>query len=473
MGLAELGSSRVPAREPVPDRSHSWSIASQAVTTASIESDRQPTRAAVTAAWPLLVGIGLLMLGAGLQGSLLGIRGALEGFGTTTVGIIMSSYYVGYLLGSVSVTRLVAGVGHIRVFAAFASIASSAVLLHALFLEPVGWVLFRAASGFCFAGLFIVAESWLNDSATNETRGSMLSLYMVVVSGGLALGQLLLNVAPVESFELFLITSVIVSLALVPTALSRRANPRLIEPVAVSLREVYRAAPLGVVGVALIGAASGAIYGMGVVYAQLVGLSLPMTSLFMLIAILTGAVLQWPIGVVSDRVDRRRVIAAAAGLAAIASVAGTFDPRDGVLLLTVGVVGAGSFPLYALLNAHTNDWIDAEQMVGAGSRLVLVSGLGAVAGPFVASLAMYRIGPEGFFWFLAAVHAAVAVYALWRLTRRSPAAEEDRSHFAVIPVNEPSMLTAALAPDAWDEDDQPVFATEELPVVTDRWGPSD
>lgn len=425
----------------------------------------QPNRAALTAAVPLFVGIGMLMLGAGLQSSLLGVRGSLEGFGTTTVGVIMSAYYVGYLVGSVSATRLVAGVGHIRVFAALASVASSAVLLHALFVEPVGWVVFRAASGFCFAGLYIVAESWLNDSATNETRGSMLSIYMVMVSGGLAAGQLLLNVAPIDGFELFLMVSVLVSLALVPTALSRRANPRLIEPVAVSLRDVYRAAPLGVVGVALVGAASGAIYGMGVVYAQLVGLSLGMTSLFMLTAILAGAIVQWPIGLLSDRIDRRRVIAAAAGLATVASGIGVLDPSGVVLLVTVGVVGAGSFPLYALLNAYTNDWIAAERMVGAGSRLVLVNGIGAVGGPVVASIAMYRIGAEGFFWFLAVVHAAIAAYALYRLTRRAAAPVADRSHFVVLPANEPSVITAALVPDAWDEQDHPVFATEETPVV--------
>lgn len=456
-----------PGPSTAPDRP--GSVASSQVTHVSTPQDLggPPGRSAIAEAWPLLVGIALLMLGAGLQGSLLGIRGAVEGFGTTTVGVIMSSYYVGYLLGSVVAIRLVAGVGHIRVFAAFASVASSAVLLHALFVEPIGWVVFRMASGFCFAGLFIVAESWLNDSATNETRGSMLSLYMVVVSGGLAAGQLLLNAAPVEGAELFLLTSVIVSLALVPTALSRRANPRLIEPVPISLREVFRIAPLGVVGVGLAGAASGAVFGMGVVYAQLVGLSLPMTSLFMLTTIVAGAALQWPIGRLSDRLDRRRVIAAAAGLAAVGAVLGTLDPTGVALLVTVGLVGAGSFPLYALLNAHTNDWIEAEYMVGAGSKLVLVSGLGAVVGPFAASLAMFGAGPEGFFWFLAVVHASIGVYALYRLTRRAPAAEEDRSHFAVIPANEPSVLTAALVPDAWDEEDHPVFATEEIPAVPD------
>jgi MFS family permease len=251
---------------------------------------------AVGSAWALLVGIALLMIGTGLQGSLLGLRASLEGFGTATTGVVMSSYYLGYLLGSTRAVQLVATVGHIRVFAAFASIASSSVLLHALFLEPVGWVVLRVASGFCMAGLFVVAESWLNDTATNETRGSLLSLYMVVVSGGMGVGQLLLNVSPADGFVLFIVTSVLMSLALVPAALSVRAAPRMLQPARVSLRAVFTAAPLGVVGVLFAGAASGALFGMGVIYAQLVGLTLGQTSAFMLVAILGGAVLQGPIG---------------------------------------------------------------------------------------------------------------------------------------------------------------------------------
>ena len=436
------------------------------IPTASTAENPPPSRLtalghATGAAWALLAGIALLMIGTGLQGSLLGLRASLEGFGTTTTGVIMSAYYFGFLLGSTRAVHLVATVGHIRVFAAFASIASSAVLLHALVLEPAGWVLFRMASGFCMAGLFVVAESWLNDIATNETRGSLLSLYMVVVSGGMGVGQLLLNVSPPGGFELFVLTSVLVSLALVPAALSVRAAPRMLRPARVTLGEVFRAAPLGVVGVVLAGAASGALFGMGVIYAQLVGLSLPKTSAFMMVAILAGATLQWPIGILSDHTDRRRVIAATAGLAALAALYGVTGPEGTLLLVVVGAVGGLSLPLYALLNAHTNDWIDAEQMVGAGGRLVLAMGVGAITGPFAASLAMGAVGPEGFFWFLAIVHALVALYATWRLTRRPPPAEADRSHFASIPARGGSVLVSTLNPEAWDDHDQPVFTVDD------------
>jgi MFS family permease len=420
---------------------------------------------AIGSAWALLVGIALLMVGTGLQGSLLGLRASLAGFDTPTIGIVMSSYYVGYLLGSTQAPRLVATVGHIRVFAAFASIASSAVLLHSVAVVPAGWVLFRVISGFCMAGLFVVAESWLNDSATNETRGSLLSVYMVVVSGGMAAGQLLLNLADPGGFELFILTSVLVSVALVPAALSVRANPRFLQPTPVSLRQVFHAAPLGVIGVGLAGCAAGAIFGVGVIYADLVGLSLAQTSAFMLVAILGGTLLQWPIGAASDHTDRRRVISVSAGVAAAASLAGTTGPDGAWLLVVIGVVGGFSFPLYALLNAHTNDWIDPEQMVGAGSRLVLASGLGAIAGPFLASTAMSVIGPAGFFWFLTVVHGGVALYAAWRLTRRAAVPLDEQSHFASLPARGGSVLVSVLNPEAYDDHDEPVFDTEQVPVV--------
>ncbi len=420
---------------------------------------------AVGSAWALLVGVALLMLGSGLQGSLLGVRASIEGFGTTTTGVIMSSYYLGYLLGSTRAVHLVASVGHIRVFAALASVASSSILLHAIVVEPIGWVVLRVASGFCFAGLFVVAESWLNDLATNETRGSLLSLYMVVVSGGLGAGQLLLNVAPPESFELFVTISVLVSLALVPAALSVRAKPRMLQPVPVTMREIFREAPLGIVGVILTGSATGALFGMGVVYAQLVGLGLAKTSVFMLVAILGGAVLQVPIGALSDHTDRRRVILATAALASLVCVAATSNPSGAVLLVAIGLLGGFSFPLYALLNAHVNDWIDHTQIVGAGGRLVLAMGFGAIVGPFAASLAMTSIGPEGFFWFLAAVHALIALFAAWRLTRRPPRPMPERAHFAQIPARGGSVLVSTLNPEAWDDDDEPVFRTAEVPIV--------
>ena len=377
----------------------------------------------------------------------------------------MSSYYVGFLFGSIWAPRLVTGVGHIRVFAAFASLASSTVLLHAILIEPLSWIPLRVVSGFCIAGLYVVAESWLNDASTNETRGSMLSAYMIVVSGGLGAGQLLLNVADPAGFGLFVLTSVLVSMALVPAALSVRANPRFLQPQPVTFASVFKAAPLGIVGVILTGASSGAIFTMGVVYSGLIGLTIAQTSTFMVGAIVAGALLQWPIGRWSDRTDRRRVIAVVALVTAVGAASGTLigsQPRFGVALMVIMVVGGFSFPMYALLNAHTNDWIEPERMVGAGSRLVLASGIGAVSGPLLAAVGMGVIGPAGFFWFLALVNLAIAVYSAWRLTRRRPT--DTPSLFTTIAPRGTSVLVAALNPEVWD-DDEPKFPTAEIPMV--------
>ena len=430
-------------------------------------SDAAPSRLralghAVGATWALLLGILLLMLGNGLQGSLLGLRASSEGFSTQTVGVVMSSYYLGYLFGSARAPHLVATVGHIRVFAAFASVASSAVLLHALAVQPLSWTLIRVVSGYCMAGLFVVAESWLNEGATNATRGSLLSIYMVIVYAGMGLGQLLLNVADPGGFELFVIVSVLVSVALVPAALSVRGAPAIPQAPSVTMRQVFDAAPLGVVGAMLAGAASGALFGVGVIYAELAGLDLRETSIFMLAAIVGGAVLQWPIGMASDRWDRRLVILVVAAAAAAVCVVGTLGLDHTPLLVAIAVFGALSMPLYPLCNAHTNDWIDPEQRVGAGSRLVMASGIGAVTGPLAATVAMDVVGAAGFFWYLAVLHVLVALFALVRLRQRAAPAEQ--THYHPYP-SRSSVVVSTFDEDAWDDEDHPNFDTEQVPVV--------
>ena len=402
------------------------------------------------------------MVGTGLQGSLLGLRATLEGFSTTTTGVIMSSYYFGFVIGSLRAPAIVARVGHIRAFAALASIASSAVLIHAVAVVPTGWILLRVISGFCMAGLYVIAESWLNDTATNETRGSLLSIYMIVISGGISLGQILLNFADPRSAVLFVVTSVLVSLALVPTALSASSSPRLVQPEPVSTRDLFTAAPLGVIGVGLAGMSAGALYGVGVVYAQLSGLSIAATSLLMFLAILLGTLLQWPIGAISDRFDRRKVIAATAAVATIAAIVGTSSPTGWVLLLAFSAAGGLSLTMYALFNAHVNDWLEPAHMVGAGSRLLLINGVGAMSGPLLASIAMTMAGPSGFFWLIVIANATATIYALWRLTRRAPVPADQQSTFVAVPARGTSTLISVMNPEAWDEQGESLF--EELTV---------
>jgi MFS family permease len=245
---------------------------------------------------------------------------------------------------------------------------------------------------------------------------------------------------------LFVVTSVLVSLALVPTALSAGSSPRLVTPEPIATRDLFRAAPLGVIGVGLAGVTAGALYGVGVVYAQLSGLSIASTSALMFFAILLGTLLQWPIGAISDRFDRRKVIAATAALAAGAALAGTTGPTGITLLFVFSLAGGLSLTMYALFNAHVNDWLEPAHMVGAGSRLLLINGIGAMSGPVVASLAMTIIGPPGFFWMIVIANATAVIYALWRLTRRAPVPADQQSTFVAVPARGTSTTGQRLKP---------------------------
>ncbi len=405
-----------------------------------------PMVAAVAACWALLLGMALVMLGNGLQASLLGVRAMLEGFPTTATGFVMSGYFAGFAAGSTLAPKLVARVGHIRVFAALASLASIVALLHVVFLTPVSWTAMRLATGFCYAGIYVVAESWLNDRVTNELRGQLLSVYMVVGLAGMAAGPLLLNAADPGGFLLFVAVSILVSLALIPILLTASPAPRFDTTAKVSLRQLYRISPLGVLGCVATGLSNGALVGMGAVYAENAGLSLAQISFFMSAAILGGVALQWPIGHLSDRFDRRRVmivVTLAAALAAGAAVAVAGHSVWGLLAL-VGLFGALSFPLYSLSLAHTNDHLTPEQMVGASSSLVLVTGAGATLGPIGAALAMSFLGTAGFFWFLALVHVALGGFALYRMARRAGMPPEEQGPHVYVPRTSPVAVAIAL-----------------------------
>ncbi len=387
--------------------------------------------AAILSAWALLLGIALIMLGNGLQGTLLGVRATLEGFGTGVTGLVMTGYFAGFLAGSRIVPRLLAGVGHVRVFAALASLASGAALLHAVFVSPVSWGLIRFVTGFSFAGLFVVAESWLNDAATNRTRGQLLSVYMIIVTGGMGAGQLLLNLADPREFALFVLVSVLISFALIPITLSAGRAPVFEAPESMGVRALFRASPLGVGGAFLVGIAHGALFSMGPVYATRIGLAVDLLSFFIAAALFGGLILQWPIGWLSDRFDRRKVIVAVAWVAAGAAFgAGVAGAGSYVALIGLtALLGGMTLPLYSLCGAHTNDHLTPRQMVAASATLVLVSGAGLTLGPSIAAGTMRLTGPSGMFWSLAVVHGCVGVYGLYRMVRRDPVPlEEQRSY---------------------------------------------
>jgi MFS family permease len=317
---------------------------------------------AISNCWALLLGIGLIMLGNGLQGSLLGIRASIEGFNLTITGLIMAGYYIGVIGGSTVVPKIVGRVGHIRTFGALAAIASASVLVHAVFIDPWVWWTMRVVTGFSYAGLFVVAESWLNDASENETRGKLLSFYMLISLGSMASGQLMLNISPPSGFGPFIMISVLVSLAVVPILVSVGKMPSFESAESVSIRQLFLVSPLGVVGMLVGSVAMGTIFGMGPIYASSIGLSVQEISFFMASIIAGGAVMQFPLGQMSDVFGRRLIIIGICLVGALASLfASHFSGSGWQLYAVIALVGGLSTPLYSLCVAHTNDYLSQPQ----------------------------------------------------------------------------------------------------------------
>lgn len=417
-------------------------------------------------AWALFLGIGLMMLGSGLQGTLLAVRATSESFGEATTGLIMSGYYMGFFVGSVIVPRILGDVGHIRVFAALATIASSSVLLHSVFVEPWFWTLMRLITGFSYAGLYIVSESWLNGVSTNKNRGALLAVYMVIVQMAIAGGQFLLLTSDPDGHVLFILVSVIVSLSLVPLAITTTRAPTFEKPTKISLMDVYRASPTGVIGSFLNGLGYGAIFSIGAVYASSVGFTIGQVSTFMAIAFFTPVFTLWPVGALSDKIDRRIVIAGVAVLACVSAlwIGGLSDAAPFLLLLiAMGLHTGFQTPLYSLCIAYTNDYLNHEQMIAASSKLVLVNGMGAVLGPVSVASAMSWFGPAAFGWALAAIYGALSLFVLYRMSVRQGLPVEDQS--AYVAMARGTMVAAAMTVeeieeqspdlDSIDEDDDP------------------
>lgn len=383
------------------------------------------------ATWPLLLGMGLLMLGAGLQGTLIGLRATIDAFGVVATGAVMSCYYVGYIGGSICAPQLVQRVGHIRVFAALTSMASVIILVQSMFVTPPLWALLRMASGFCFAGIYVVAESWLNDRATNSNRGGVLALYMLVLYVGLGSGQFLLNLGDPATATLFILVAVLISLAVVPMTLTVQRAPEFEIPHKIGLGELYRASPMGVVGITASGLVTSALFSMGAVYAQLIGLTAREIATFMGVSIFAAVLTQLPIGRLSDRVDRRSVLSVVCLLAAaFAAAAAMFGESSRVLLyLLAASFGGIALTLYSLSLSHVNDHLRPEQMVSASAVVILMNGLGAVAGPLLVAALMDVFGPAAYFGTLAALVGCLALYAIWRKGRRAPVAPEHKVKF--------------------------------------------
>ncbi len=387
----------------------------------------------LSSAWPLFLGLMLLMVGNGLQGTLLGVRGQIEGFSTFEMSIVMSAYFVGFLGGSRMAPEMIRRVGHVRVFAALASLISAVLILYPTFADPWIWTVGRVLIGFCFSGVYVTAESWLNNAATNENRGKALSLYMIVQMIGIITAQALLLTADPSGFVLFVIPSVLVSISFAPILLSVNPTPAFDTTAPMSLKQLMDISPLGCVGMFLMGGVFAAQFGMAAVYGTEAGLSLGEISTFVATVYVGAVLLQYPLGLMSDRMDRRLLIGIVAAIGGAGGVLGMMLGGNFTLLLVSAfVIGGASNPLYSLLVAYTNDFLDADDMAAASGGLVFINGVGAISGPLITGYVMGAVGPQGYFAIIAILLVAVALYAGYRMTQRPAIPSEDTTAYTPV-----------------------------------------
>ncbi len=387
----------------------------------------------ISGSWALLLGMLLLMVGNGMQSTLLGIRGGIEGFSTYEMSIVMSGYFAGFLGGSKMAPEMIRRVGHVRVFAALGSMVSAILILYPAFANPIAWTAGRIVLGFCLSGVYVTAESWLNNASTNETRGKALSLYLIVQMIGIITAQALLLVGDPSGFILFIIPSVLVSISFAPILLSISPTPAFEATKSMKMTELFQRSPLACVGIFLLGAVFAAQFGMAAVFGTKVGLGVGQISVFVAAFYVGATMFQYPIGWISDRTDRRVLIGVIAAIGALGGVVGIFAEHNYTTLLVAAfLIGGMSNPLYALLIAHANDFLEPETMASAAGTMVFVSGLGAIAGPLITGWIMAVVGTWGFFLYLFVLLAAIMAYAAYRTTQRPAVDVDETGSFAPI-----------------------------------------
>lgn len=397
----------------------------------------------------LMSAILLLEIGSGLQGVLIPVRAEIAGFPTEIIGVLGTLHYVGFVLGCVRLPALVRRIGHVRSFSALSAIAASSVLFYALAEIPVAWMGLRVAIGFCFAGLFMVTESWLNDRATTDTRGSLLGKYMLATWIGVIIGKMVYSLASPESFQHFSLVAVAITISMVPLAVTNGAVPTIPQPSRIGLAEVYQLAPTGFIGCLVVGLANSAFWTFGPLFARNeIGIGAPV-SLFMAACVVGGAALQWPMGRISDGTDRRWVIACLCLASALVGLSLACVPASSTLQ-TYGLgflFGAASLSLYSLCVAHANDHADPSGYIDVSSSLLLVFGLGALAGPFFAGLIIPVFGYPSLFLLTGGAETILAAFVLVniRLAPRVPK-EEQASFVSQPPLSHGTQAIAELQP---------------------------
>jgi MFS family permease len=383
---------------------------------------------------PLLVTAGILLGGNGLQGTLIALRGAQEGFEPSTIGFMGTFYFLGFLLGCLAISRMMRAVGYVRSFSALAAIAASGSLFMVLVIDPVVWSAIRFATGFCFAGLFTIMESWLNAGASNTDRARVLALYRIVDIGAVTGAQFLIPVFGVGGFTIFAIMSMMISLSLVPVSLADRSNPTPPEDVKLDLARVWRISPLGCIGCIAVGVTNSAFRTLSPVYAEEIGLSVADVATFVSVSIFGGAIIQYPLGYLSDRWDRRTVLLVSTIAAMFAALAIAFLAGASPLANFVYVFIFGSFamPLFSLSAAHANDRAGPGEFVLVNAALMLFYSFGAIGGPTAAAFVMQQFGPHSLFSFSAAVYVVLILIILYRMGVRSRVPQAARSRFIAL-----------------------------------------
>jgi MFS family permease len=383
--------------------------------------------------WPLFLGIFFIGLGNGLQGTLSSWRADFEGFSVLTTGLIMSGFFVGALASSMLSPKQIKKTGQIRTYAAYASIASTAILIQILFIEPPIWFVARFLSGFCIVGIMIIVEGWLNSISSNENRGQIFSIHMIVVWGGLALGQGLFVVDDPAGVSLFLLASILLSVSLIPILLTEIKAPETDVQESLGLKALWKASPSGVATIGLSGLASAGFFGVGTIYAVKAGLSVSETALFMTLFIGFGAVSQWPLGWLSDKIDRRKVILlCCASVISICIVLVSFEFTSTIHLILSALVGAFTLPLYSIGVAQANDRLEPKQMISASGTIVLVFSVFAVLGPFTMSYFLELFEMFGFMLYMGIVHLVMAITVLMMMMITQDVDESEQTDFQVM-----------------------------------------
>lgn len=404
----------------------------------------------------LLTSITLIGICVGMTSTLLSLRATIEEFGTLVTGVIMSAYFIGFLFGTTRAPKDIRRVGYIRAFGGLAALAAFTILIQAIWVDPIVWFVMRFLTGFAISAIFVIVESWLNTMADNKNRGTLLSVYLVLIYGGLVAGQLVLGVTDPAGFVAFAIVALLINVALIPILISVTVEPTTHDTKSVPIKTLIKLVPLGVANAFIMQACYAMFYGIGPVYAITLGLSVPEISLFMAAFILGGMISQAPIGLLSDRLDRRLMIAICAGSGALMALILSQLSSDqiGWIYLFVGLLGAAILPLYSLGMAHTNDYLEKDQMVGATSSIIKIGGVGSIIGaPAVAALMQFG-ETTYFFYLLTLLTLMVCGYSLYRIGQRKRAEGQTHSAFAMVSPGQTSdELLTTLAEDLGDPDE--------------------